>query len=155
MCILSVQSRAESLHTPTNSEGVGRFGEIAGERSRLSAREEFNAKVYTLRKHTGWGYGRIGKELGLSKSRVRDVVKRGDERSGDVKVALRTGRPTKLTKEKRKRVVDVVDKNPRLSLQDITNKADVGISKTSVRKILHESGFCLKIPRKKPFWRPG
>ena len=41
----------------------------------LSAREELNREVYTLHKHTDWGYGRIAQELGLSKSRVRDVVK--------------------------------------------------------------------------------
>ena len=116
-----------------------------------SKREELNSKIYTLCRHSGWGYEKIASELGLSKSRVRDVVKRGDERRGDVKDAPRSGRPSKLTKEKRKRVLEVVDENPRLSLREITNIADVGLGRSSIDKILHESGFHLKIPRKKPF----
>jgi len=55
------------------------------------------------------------------------------------------GRRTKLTEGKRKRVVDVVDENPILSLIGIiiTNKANVGISEMNVKKILDEFGFCL------------
>jgi transposase len=86
---------------------------------------------------------------------VRDVVKRGDERGGDINDAPHSGRPSKLTKANRKRVVEVVDENPRLSLREITNIADVGLSHLSVHKILSDSGFYLKIPRKKPFWRRG
>lgn len=53
----------------------------------LSKCEELNMKIYTLRKHTKWGYKKIVVELGILKSRVRDVVKRGDEHEGDVKDA--------------------------------------------------------------------
>lgn len=34
----------------------------------LSKCEELNLKVYTLYKHTGWGYGKIASKLGLPKS---------------------------------------------------------------------------------------
>jgi transposase len=64
----------------------------------LSECGELNLKVYTLHKHTGWGYGKIVSELGLSKSQVRDVVKRSDERGGDVRDAPHSRRPTKLMK---------------------------------------------------------
>jgi len=120
----------------------------------LSECEELNSKVYTLYKHTRWGCGKIVSELGISKSQVRDVTKRGDERGGDVKDAPRFGRPTKITKTKRKRVLEVVDENLRLNLREITNTVDVGLSCSSVDKILNELSFCLKILRKKPFWRP-
>ena len=82
----------------------------------LSEREELNTKIYTLRKHTKWGYRKIATELGISKSRVRDVVKRGDECEDDLKDAPRFERPSTITKAKRKRILEVVEENLRLSL---------------------------------------
>ena len=128
---------------------------MATRKQGLSEREELNTKIYTLRKHTKWSYGKIAAELGIPKSRVRYAVKRGDEREGDVKDAPRSRRPSTLTKAKKKRVLEVVEENPRLSLQEITNVAHVGLGHSTVDKILKEVGFRLKIPRKKPFWRPG
>lgn len=80
----------------------------------MRKREELNTKVYTLHKDTKWGYRKIAVELGISKSQVKDVVKRGDEREGDVKDAPRFGRPPKIMKAKKKRGLEVVEENPRL-----------------------------------------
>ena len=82
-------------------------------------------------------------------------MKRGDKHEGDVKDAPRSGRPSTISKAKRKRVLEVVEETPRLSLQEITNVSHVGLGHSTVDKILKEAGFRLKIPRKKPFWKPG
>ena len=55
----------------------------------------------------------------------------------------------KITKVKKKRVLEVVDENPRLDI------VDVGLGYSIVDKILCNSCFRLKISRKKPFWRFG
>ena len=81
-------------------------------------------------------------------------MKRGNKCEGDVKDAPRSGRPSTITKAKRKRILEVVEENPRLSLREITNVAHVGLGHSTVDKILKEAGFRLKIPKKKPFWRP-
>jgi hypothetical protein len=59
--------------------------------------------------------------------------------------------PHETHERKEKKVLEVVDENPRLSLREITNVADVGLGPSSVNKILYDPGFRLKIPRKKPF----
>jgi hypothetical protein len=48
-----------------------------------------------------------------------------------------------------------VENEPFLTLHDIAEKADVGLGKTTVDKIIGEAGFKLIIPRKKPYWRKG
>ena len=63
------------------------------------------------------------------------------------------GCPTNITRAKRKRILEVVDKNPRLILQDFINIVDIGFGHFMVDKILYDYGFCLKIPRKKSFLR--
>lgn len=77
---------------------------MAGRNPNFSDREQLN----------------IAEELRVSKSTVQCVVKLGDERGGGVRDVPRLGRPTKLTKAKRKRVQEVVDENPRLPLRKIT-----------------------------------
>jgi transposase len=57
------------------------------------AREELKRRMYTLHKHARWGYGRIAKELGVGKSRVQEVVKRGDLQGGHIEDAWRSGPP--------------------------------------------------------------
>ena len=47
---------------------------------------------------------------------MRDVAKKGDEHGKDVWDALCFGPLTKITKAKRKRIFEVVDKNLRLIL---------------------------------------
>ena len=47
----------------------------------------------------------------------------------------------------------MIDQNPRLSLREITNVANVRLCSTSIWTIITESDFRLKVPQKKPFWR--
>jgi len=52
-------------------------------------------------------------------------------------------------------VGDIIDAEPHLVLRDITQKANIGLSKSTVDKIICEAGFKLVMSRKKPFWRNG
>ena len=59
---------------------------------------------------------RIAKKLGIGKSRVQEVVKSGNLWGGYVEDARRLGHPWKVIAFKRRRVQEVIDQNPRLSL---------------------------------------
>ena len=48
---------------------------------------------------------------------MKNTVKRDDQHGSDVEDASHFERPTKIIKMKRKRVLEVVDKNPRLTFQ--------------------------------------
>jgi len=52
-------------------------------------------------------------------------------------------------------VGDIINTKPHLALRDITKKANTGLCKTTVDKIISEAGFKLMMPRKNPFWRNG
>ena len=58
----------------------------------------------------------------------------------------------KSQKKKEIGFLEVVDENPTLTFQEITNFADVGFGHSM---ILCHSSFCFKIPKKKSFWRFG
>ena len=66
---------------------------------------------------------------------------------------LCSGHPIKITIAKRKRALEVMDTNPRLILQEITNVVDVELDHSMVDKILCNFDFYVKIPKKKPIWR--
>jgi len=101
------------------------------------------------------GYNKISKVLGISKATVQSVVKRAEERYGNTHDATRSGRPTTITDQKRQIVGDIVNAEPHLALRHITQKANIGLCKSTVDKIISEAGFKLLMPRKKPFWRNG
>lgn len=86
---------------------------------------------------------------------MQDIVKRGDKHGGDIRNGPHFRCHTRLIKAKKKRVLEVMDENPRLILQEITNTTDVGLGCTSVDKIFKELAFLLKIPKKKPFGKVG
>ena len=97
------------------------------------------------------GYNKISQVLGISKATVQSVVKRAQERDGNTHDANRSGRPTTITDQKRQIVEGIINAEPHLALRDITQKANIGLSKTTVDKIISEAGFKLLMPRKKPF----
>jgi transposase len=47
-------------------------------------REDRSAEIYSLHRYTHWGYDKIVKATGVAKSTVRGIIKRGEERGGDV-----------------------------------------------------------------------
>ena len=91
-----------------------------------------NCRIYTLHKHARWNYRQIGIELWIGKSRVHKVVNRRDLQDGHVEGAHCLGHPWKVTKLKRMRVQEVIDQNPKLTLREITNVANVELCSTSI-----------------------
>lgn len=91
----------------------------------------------------------------MSRSTIRSIVKRGDERDGDVHDGPRSGGPTKITEAKRKKVQAVVNENPQLPLLEITSRANVGLGHSTVDKIISESKFHLGVPQKSRFGMGG
>jgi len=79
------------------------------------------------------------------------VVKRAEVRGGNTHDAKRAGRTSKITDAKRKIVKSIIDAEPLLALRNITKKANIGLGKTTIDKIISEAGFRLRIRRKKPF----
>jgi transposase len=118
-------------------------------------KEDRNQQIYALHKHTDMGYGKIAKAIGVCKATVQKVVTRADARGGNTHYASKPGRPTKITEAKRKSVEAIIDAEPHLALRDITQKANIGLGKTTIDKIISKAGFKLLILRKKPFWRKG
>ena len=118
----------------------------------LNKHEELNLRIYTLCKHTCWSYGKIAQELRLSKSQVIDVMKRHDEHGGDVCDASSFGCPTKITKVKKKRILEVVNENPSLIFREITNIVDVGLGYLVINNFFCNFGFSFRILRNKSFW---
>jgi transposase len=114
-------------------------------------REDRNAEIYSLHRYTNWGYDKIVKATGVAKSIVRGIIKRGEERGGDVHDAPRAGCPTKITDMKRRKVESVIDEDPRLPLRDIASRANVGLGHSTVDKIISGSKFRLLVPRKSRF----
>jgi len=103
------------------------------------AREDRNKEIYALYKHTDMGYYKISKLMNLSKSTVQSVVKNAESRDGNTHDAPRSGRPTKITDAKRQVVLDIIDAEPHLALRDITHKANVGLGKDTINRILLQS----------------
>jgi len=97
----------------------------------------------------------ISKVLHISKATVQLGLKTAKERDGNTHDATRSGRPTTITDQKRQIVGDIIHAEPHLALRDITQKANIGLCKRTVDKIISEAGFKLLRPRKKPFWRNG
>jgi hypothetical protein len=85
---------------------------------------------------------------------VKNVVKRTNKCGNDVKDAPRCRCLTKITKAKRKRNLEVVDENLRLSLQEITNTSYIGLYHFNVTQKKKKFSSCPKISRKSLFWKP-
>jgi transposase len=106
--------------------------------------EEKNIEFYALHKHTDWGYNKIAKSTGVARSTARDVVKRSDIRNGDTHDASRPGRPTKISATKKKNNCrGHCGQQAFFASRDIAEKANVGLGKMTVDKIIGEAGFKL------------
>lgn len=112
-------------------------------------KEELNKRIYTLYNVIHQSYERIAKVLGIRKSRVQKMVMRRDSQEGHVEDEPCKGCQWKITRIVRRRVDEIIDKDLRLSLQEIARKANVGFSFSSICKIVSTNGFCLKVPKLK------
>lgn len=58
----------------------------------------------------------------------------------------------KITRIVKRRIEEVTNEELRLFLQEIIRKAHVGLSFSSIHKIVFTSGFCLKVLQLKFYW---
>ena len=100
----------------------------------------------------GKGYKKIGKELALHPSTVREVIYKWKEFHTTANLP-KSGRPAKLTKRTLRKLVQDVSKDPKLSGKDLQASlatAGVNVHPSTIRKALNKEGLHGRIARKKP-----
>lgn len=92
----------------------------------------------------------IGRELGLAKQTVHDVLKRFKKR-GTVESPKPTGRPPKLTERDKRSLGRLLVQDRRAPLSEITNQLATDAHIDTVRKAAHKLGFNSRVATRKPF----
>lgn len=98
------------------------------------------------------GYAAIGQRFGIPKSTVRGIVKRYEVR-GTIDSSPRSGRPSQMTDRTRRRCLQEVKRNPRITADDLRNQlqdAGVKVSNTTVKRHLNSMNLHGRRPRHKP-----
>ncbi|CEP11160.1 hypothetical protein [Parasitella parasitica] len=107
------------------------------------------AYVYGLR-DGGMNVEEIAKKVGKSASGVYKVLDRRDEEQC-VEPRKPRGRPSKLSARSKRQLVAYTKKNRRATLSDIANESTDLVSKSTVRRALHEGGVNNRVAQLKPF----
>ena len=93
----------------------------------------------------------IAKVINRPRSTVHSIIDRfGTTKSHQNKP--RSGRPRKVTDRMRRKIMNLVKQNPKMSskiLKDISNIEGVDLSRSTVRNVLHSSGYHSRSARKK------
>jgi len=104
-------------------------------------REQQRVQVYTLRQQ-GLSWGKIAKQTKKTRATVFKMVRRVKENKG-FKEKPRSGRPRKLSERDNRKVVSVLRKSPKKSLEAVRKvaKADhkIDVSRYTIRRILRSS----------------
>ena len=92
----------------------------------------------------------IAKVINRPRSTVHSIIDRfGTTKSHQNKP--RSGRPRKVTDRMRRKIMNLVKQNPKMSskiLKDISNIEGVDLSRSTVRNVLHSSGYHSRSARK-------
>ena len=97
------------------------------------------------------GYGKISKDLQLPKSTVQSIIKKVKD-SGNLENLSRSGRPAKVSTTGIRRIVREVNKNPRVTsdeIRSILEDSGTSVSRSTVTNILHKANLRGCRPRKK------
>ena len=97
----------------------------------------------------GFSQRDIATMMNMSKSGVFGVLRRW--KSGQLQSAPRTGRPTKLAKRDKRRIIRASDANPNASLQELTTELDLRVCFETVGRTLRATGRYVRWARHKPF----
>ena len=94
----------------------------------------------------------IAKVINRPRSTVHSIIDRfGTTKSLQNKP--RSGRPRKVTDRMRRKIMNLVKQNPKMSsskiLKDISNIEEVDLSRSTVRNVLHSSRYHSRSARKK------
>ena len=91
----------------------------------------------------------IAKILSRSKSAIGKFLK--TQQVCGNKEIKRSGRPKSTTKRTDIKIIRLIENNNRLSLRSIQKRLDVNISKSTICRRIHQSGYMSRIPRKIPY----
>jgi transposase len=99
----------------------------------------------------GKGYKSISKSLDVNQSTVRQIVYKWRKFS-TVATLPRSGRTAKMTARAKRRMLDEVKKNPRLSAKDLQKSLEHAYisGKSTICETLNKNGVHGSTPRKKP-----
>ena len=100
----------------------------------------------------GKGYKSISKSLDVHQSTVRQIVCKWRNFSTVASLPW-SGRPTKMTARAQRRMLNEVEKNPRISGKDLQKSlehANISVNESTINKTLNKNGVHGRTPRKKP-----
>lgn len=113
--------------------------------------EDLRSKI--VKKHgQSQGYKSISKDLNVPVSTVRSVIKKF-KAHGTVANLPRCGRKRKIDERFQRKIVRMVDKEPRLTskqVQAVLQSEGTTVSTRTIRRRLNEKGLYGRIPRKTP-----
>ncbi|KAL2101691.1 hypothetical protein ACEWY4_003452 [Coilia grayii] len=113
--------------------------------------EDLRSKI--VRKHgQSQGYKSISKDLNVPVSTVRSVINKF-KAHGTVANLPRCGRKRKINERFQRKIVRMVEKEPRLTskqLQAVLQSEGTTVSTRTIRRRLNEKGLYGRIPRKTP-----
>jgi transposase len=93
----------------------------------------------------------IGKEFGVATSTVSKTLRRWREH-GTTYTLDRSGRPSKMSPQDKRRAVAYMKTHPRCTWATIAEKFGVGITK--IRSVAHDAGLHKRVVRRTPFISP-
>lgn len=94
-------------------------------------------RICELHSAVHWGYKRIHKRYPwVSISTIRYTIKKEQERRIGVSKP-RSGRPKKLNEEDKKRLLDAIEDNPRVTHEDLLSEVSYKVKKDSIRRLLN------------------
>ena len=92
----------------------------------------------------------IAETLGVPKSSVNDIWQRYLKK-GNTENTPRPGRPPLTTERDERQLVNIIKKDRRASLADITSQWNADVSMSTTRRVLHDLRLNSRKARKKPF----
>ena len=98
------------------------------------------------------GYKKISKALKVSRNTVGSIIRKFKAK-GTIETLPGRGRKSKLSSVSTRRMIRIVNKNPRVTTKELQNdlkSAGVSVSVTTIRRKLHTEGFHARTPRRTP-----
>lgn len=95
-------------------------------------------KLIELKKVAGWTYRQIHAQYpSIPISTIKTTIARESTRI-DNKTSSRSGRPRKLDKDDKSKLLEAVDSNPRIAYKDLLTTVDNKVKRHSVWRLLHK-----------------
>ena len=112
--------------------------------------KEFERNQIVILKKSGLSGRNIASKLNLNQSTVNRIIK-WYAITSSIKNKQRSGRPKKISEDDHKNLLNIIEKNRRITLQDIAKEITSKPSKSTICQALHDANFHSRIAAKKPF----